>query len=113
MPHAELKFSSDLDIDAEAVLRDVEETIQRHDSGAGACKGRAYPCETFRHTHVLLDIAMLSKPHRDQAFTDSLMQDLEAVVKSHLKQPCAFSMSLEYSPDDVRFGAYVTNMHTV
>lgn len=113
MPHAELKYSSDLDLDAEAVLEDVEATVQQHDAGAGACKGRAYPCDRYRHTHVLLNVAMLNKPHRDQAFTDALMRDLEAAVKKHLKQGCAFSLSLDYSPDDVRFGAYVTNEHIV
>jgi len=45
MPHAELKYSIDLDLDAEALLRCVEQVILRHDANSGECKGRAYPAD--------------------------------------------------------------------
>ena len=106
MPHAELKFSSDLDIDAVAILAAVEQTILRHDGGSGDCKGRAYPADRFHHTHLILSISMLTKPHRDKAFTDALMQDIEHLVKSMIDQSCFFSFALEYSTS-----AYVTNWH--
>lgn len=106
MPHAELKYSSDLEIDAGAILAAVEQTIQRHDAGSGECKGRAYPADQFHHTHLILSVSMLTKPHRDKAFTDALMQDIERVVKSKIGQSCYFSFALEYSTS-----AYVTNWH--
>lgn len=107
MPHAELKYSSDLDIDAAEVLEVIETIILRHDSASGECKGRAYPSETFRHTHMLVSVSLLSKPHRDRAFSEALMADLEKSVKACLGQTCFFSLSLTYSGE-----FYVTNEHT-
>ena len=104
MPHAELKFSADLNIDAVHVLRVIEERINAHDPGAGACKGRAYPAEVFHQTHLLVEISMLTKPHRDNAFTVKLRDDLEQAIKSCLSQSCAFSMAISFSD-----AVYITN----
>ncbi|OED46215.1 hypothetical protein [Leisingera sp. S232] len=106
MPHAELKYSSDLEFDAKAVLADIEAVIQEHDGGAGACKGRAYPVECFHHTHINISIALLTKAHRDQAFSAALLAALESCIKAHLKQPCEFSLGLSYSSP-----FYVTHFH--
>lgn len=108
MPHAELRYSSDLEIDAAAMLARIEEVIQAHDAGSGECKGRAYPAESFHHTHLLVSLSLLSKPHRDAAFTGALMADVEAAVKAMLPQSCFFSLGLEYSE-----AYYVTNRHEV
>ena len=104
MPHAELKFSSDLSFDAKHVLAVIEERINAHDPNAGACKGRAYPTARFHHTHLLVDISMLRKPHRDAAFTAALRDDLERSIKACLGQRCFFSLGISYSDD-----AYITN----
>ena len=106
MPHAELCYSADLEIDAEDILREIEAVLQHHDAGSGACKGRAYPAAVFHHSHMLVRLSLLTKPHRDAAFTEALMADLEQAVKAMIPQPCFFSLALEYS------GAhYVTNRH--
>ena len=104
MPHAEIKYSSDLDIDTPAVFNAIETTIQRHDAGSGACKGRAFRVELFHHSHVIVEVSVLPKPHRDEAFMASLLADLEVAIKAQLTQACAFSLSLVFSG---RY--YVTN----
>ena len=106
MPHAELRYSDDLDVDAHAILARIEAIILAHDPASGACKGRAYPAAVYHHRHFYLGITMLQKLHRDAAFTDALMRDLEEQVKAMITVPCAFSFALDYSA-----GAYVTNMH--
>ncbi|KIC16500.1 MULTISPECIES: hypothetical protein [unclassified Leisingera] len=106
MPHAELKFSSDLDLDAEAILAEIEAVILEHDGGAGACKGRAYPTDRYHHTHITVSVALLTKPHRDEAFSKALLADLESRIKARLLQPCEFSLGLSYSTP-----FYVTNFH--
>ncbi len=106
MPHAELKFSDDLTFDAVSLLQAVEATIQRHDAGSGACKGRAYPARTFHHTHCMLDVSMLSKPHRDADFTQRLLADLKAEMERHLTQGCALSLGIRYSD-----AYYITGQH--
>lgn len=107
MPHAELKYSSDLDIDAPALLREIETTILAHDDSAGACKGRAYPTDQFHHTHIAISVSLLPKAHRDAAFLQALLDDLEQRLKARIAQPCAFSLGLNFSG-----AAYVTNMHS-
>ena len=106
MPHAELKYSSDLEIDAKAILAEIEAAILEHDSGAGACKGRAYPADQFHHTHIAINVALLTKPHRDEAFSKALLADLETRIKAQLPQPCEFSLGLSYSTP-----FYVTCFH--
>lgn len=106
MPHAELKYSGDLPIDPAAILAQIEQVILTHDSAAGACKGRAFPAAVFHHSHLLVSVALLAKPHRDAAFSAALIADLEAAVKGLIPVPCAFSLVLSYSD-----AFYVTNAH--
>lgn len=104
MPHAELKYSADLQIDAARILQLIEDRINAHDPKAGACKGRAYPASDFLHTHMLIEVALLTKPHRDEAFTVGLRADLEATIKSTLTQRCYFSLAITYAD-----AHYITN----
>jgi len=106
MPHAELKFSTDLEIDAVAILAEIEKIILEHDSGAGACKGRGYPTSHYHHSHVTISVALLTKPHRDEAFSQALLADLENRIKALISAPCEFSLGLTYSTP-----FYVTNQH--
>ena len=97
MPHCELSYSDDLDIDAKAILVEVEACILRHDDGAGETKGRAYPAPIFKHTNMKATVSLLSKPHRGAAFTAALQKDLVAVIASHLPRPCWLSVDITYS----------------
>jgi hypothetical protein len=108
MPHAELKHSSDLDFDAQAIFAAIEDTINARDPNAGECKCRAYPTDVYHHTHILISVSLLPKNHRDEAFTAALIRDLQAVIKAQLKQTCYFSLLVEYS-----LKTYVTNQHVV
>lgn len=107
MPHAEIKHSSDLHIDARALLKTIEATIAARDPGAGACKGRAYPTDVFHHTHILIHVSMLPKAHRDNDWTTAMLAELEQAVKAHIMEPCAFSLMVEFSPQ-----SYVTHAYT-
>ncbi len=107
MPHAEIKYSSDLNIDAKALLAEIESTILKHDDGAGACKGRAWSVDQFHHTHIIIGVSLLPKAHRDATFLQRLLNDLEQKIKARIIQPCAFSLELTFSGS-----AYVTNMHS-
>ena len=106
MPHAELRYSDDLKIDAVRLLQEIEATILRHDAEAGECKGRAYPAVLFHHSHLLATVSLLAKPHRNTAFIAALSDDLERTIKAAIPQSCFFSL-------DIRFGSqiYVTNRH--
>ncbi|MEX0368288.1 MAG: hypothetical protein AB3N22_19660 [Ruegeria sp.] len=97
MPHCELSYSDDLDIDAKAILAEVEACILGHDAEAGETKGRAYPASVFHHTHLKATVALLSKPHRNAEFTAALQKDLVSRLSAHLPRPCWLSVDLTYS----------------
>ncbi|WP_299700176.1 hypothetical protein [uncultured Tateyamaria sp.] len=97
MPHCELSYSSDLAIDAKAILAEVEACILRHDDGAGETKGRAYPAPVFLHTHLKASVALLAKPHRNAAFTAALQKDLVGLIAAHLPRPCWLSVDITFS----------------
>lgn len=106
MPHAEIKYSDDLALDSRAILAEIEAIILRHDAGAGACKGRAYPTTEYHHRHVTIAVNLLVKPHRDEAFSNALLRDLEQSVSAMIPTPCEFSFGLQYSSP-----FYVTKKH--
>lgn len=96
MPHAEIKHSSDLSLDYQAMFTLIEHILNEHDSSAGACKCRAYPSNAFLHTHVVFEISILQKPHRDESFIQSLVADLKLQLKGMITQNCHFSLSVAF-----------------
>lgn len=100
MPQADLKYTADLEFDALALFADIEATIARHDSGAGACKARAYPAAVFQHSNLVLELAILRKPHRDAAFRMALVDDLAALIDSYLPSGTERAVELRFSGDD-------------
>ncbi len=108
MPHVEIKYSDNLDIDTKEVFDVIESIINKKDSSAGECKSRAYPCSEYKYTHILVTISLLTKPHRDKEFTLNLSCELERAIKLHLKQSLYFSLNFEYS-----LAYYTTNTHRI
>jgi len=108
VPHCELHYSDDLNLDAAGILQLVEAVINAHDPNAHECKGRAYPTSIFHRTHLKVTVSLLTKEHRDEQFTQRLMADLEAKIKSELAQSCHFSLLVEYNS-----AYYMTNEHLV
>ncbi|MCL1126170.1 hypothetical protein [Shewanella surugensis] len=99
MPHTELKYSNDLTLDTEAIFTAIEWCINQKDPSAGVCKSRAYPASEYQHTHVYISVSLLNKPHRDGAFSQSLLEVLNSEIKSLLIQDCYFSLELNYVSD--------------
>ena len=106
MPHADIKYSPNLRFEPQKVFAAIEDTINAHDSGAGDCKCRSYPAKNSNHTHLLIEVSMLTKPHRNHDFTISLRDAIETAVKVHLHQRCYFSLSITFTDD-----LYLTNEH--
>ena len=108
MPHVEIKYSDNLDIDINKVFDVIEQIINENDMSAGVCKSRAYPCLEYKYSHILLTVSLLTKPHRDKIFTQKLSEEIEKEVKKHLSQSLYFSLNIEYS-----LSYYTTNIHLV
>ncbi len=97
MPQADLKYSADLEIDVKGLLAAVERVILSHDQGAGACKGRAFAARASHHAHLLLEVSVLRKPHRDDAFMQALLADLVACVDGALPSGTERAVSLSFA----------------
>ncbi|MCE8005683.1 hypothetical protein [Aestuariivita sp.] len=97
MPHAELKYSADLDIDPKALLMGIEAILQRHDPGSGDCKGRAYPAPVSHHANMIVEISLLPKAHRDEAFMTALREDLAAYLREVLPNGIWMSLHIRFS----------------
>jgi 5-carboxymethyl-2-hydroxymuconate isomerase len=108
MPHVEIKYSNNLEIDTKEIFDVIEWVINKKDASAGVCKSRAYPCLEYKYSHILVTISLLTKPHRNKEFTVALSRELETSIKKHLKQSAYFSLNIEYSQ-----AYYTTNVHLV
>lgn len=108
MPHVEIKYSNNLNIDTNKVFDVIENVINEKDASAGVCKSRAYPCLEYKYSHLLVSVSLLTKAHRDETFTKNLSQRIEKAIKEHLSQSLYFSLNIEYSSV-----YYTTNTHIV
>lgn len=99
MPQVDLKYSHSISLDAERLLNDIELLIYQCDDSAGACKSRAYPADTYRHHHVLLEASFLRKPHRDEAFMKNMRDKMAVMLVSYLPKACYYAIELRFSGD--------------
>ena len=106
MPHAEIKYSTDLNIDAKAILAEIDKVILDYDRDAGDCKGRGYPTSHYHHSHVSVSVALLAKPHRDKEFFKGLLNTLDAHIKAMIPVPCYFSLELKPLSEFYAAGPY-------
>ena len=49
MPHADIKCTTDLDIDVKTLMLDIEEIILQLDPNSGVCKGRVIRVDEYFH----------------------------------------------------------------
>ncbi|KEJ90941.1 hypothetical protein [Sulfitobacter donghicola] len=96
MPQADFSYSSQLTLDASAILATIETVVSAIDSGAGQCKGRAHPIKDTHHTHALLRLRMLNKPHRDDAFMQALLAELQTALTPLIPSPCILGIELGF-----------------
>lgn len=95
MPQADLYHTADQTPDADA-LATIEKVIHDFDDSAGDCKGRLHPVETYHHSHMLLRLSMLAKPHRDVAYAEELGQHLVEALKPYGSAPVTISVQIRF-----------------
>ena len=102
MPHAEIFYSPELDIDTKALLVAIEAVILNHDDGTGDCKGRAYRADIAHHTHMKVVISLLPKPHRGAKFVADLQAGIYQTIADVLPRPCWLSVDITFSGSGYR-----------
>ena len=80
MPQIDLKFSDKLDLNFNELFTKIEKTINTLDSNAGICKCRAYPVKDYNHDHIYTYIYLMQKPHRDKAFMENMLKELDSIL---------------------------------
>jgi hypothetical protein len=106
MPQLDLRYSDDLNhIAFESLFRQIEAVINEIDDSAGACKSRAYPTDSYLHTHVYLCMKLLKKEYRDAAFMKKCRDAIEVLLKQVLPKNCFYAIELNFSGE-----YYLTSM---
>ena len=106
MPHADIKFTTDLDIDAKTLMSDIEEIILQLDPNSGVCKGRVIRIDEYHHSHLNIELRMFASKERDVEFSNQLISRVDQKAKLLMKSAAHVTVKLEFSPV-----TYLTGFH--
>ena len=98
MPHADIKCTSDLDIDVKTLMLNIEEIILQLDPKSGACKGRVIRIDEYHHSHLNVELRMFASKERDVEFSKQLLSRVNQKAKSLMKSAAHVTVKLEFSP---------------
>ena len=106
MPHADIKCTTDVDIDAKTLLSDIEEIILQLDPNSGVCKGRVIRIDEYHHSHLNIELRMFASKERDVEFSNQLISKVDQKAKLLMKSAAHVTVKLEFSPV-----TYLTGFH--
>ena len=98
MPHADIKCTTDLEIDVRSLMSNIEEIILQLDPNSGACKGRVIRIDEYHHSHLNIELRMFSTKERDVEFSKQLISRVDQKAKSLMKTAAHVTVKLEFSP---------------
>ena len=106
MPHADIKCTSDLDIDVKTLMLNIEEIILELDPKSGVCKGRIIRIDEYHHSHLNVELRMFASKERDVEFSKQLLSRVNQKAKSLMKSAAHVTVKLEFSPITYVTGFY-------
>lgn len=106
MPHADIKYTSDIELDFKSLLLDIEEIILDLDPTSGACKGRALNVDEYHHSHINIEIRLFATKHRDINLLNELTIRFDNKAKSRLQKAAHVTVKLEFTPLTYLTGFY-------
>ena len=106
MPHADIKYTSDIQIDLKTLMSDIEEIILDLDPTSGACKGRALKVDEYHHSHINIEIRLFATKNRDIDLLNKLINRIDSRTKSFLKKAAHVTVKLEFTPLTYLTGFY-------
>jgi len=77
MPHADIKCTTDLEIDVRALMLDIEKIILQLDPSSGVCKGRLIPIDEYHYSHLNIELRMFAANKRDIEFSSKLVSRVD------------------------------------
>ena len=106
MPHADIKYTSDIQIDLKTLMSDIEEIILDLDPTSGACKGRALKVDEYHHSHINIEIRLFATKNRNVDLLNELINRIDSRAKSFLKNAAHVTVKLEFTPLTYLTGYY-------
>ena len=106
MPHADIKYTADIQIDLKTLMSDIEEIILDLDPTSGACKGRALKVDEYHHSHTNIEIRLFAAKNRDIDLLHELINRFNSRTKSFLKKAAHVTVKLEFTPLTYLTGFY-------
>ena len=106
VPHADIKCTTDLEIDVKTLMSNIEEIILQLDPKSGVCKGRVIRIEEHHHSHLNVEIRMLASKERDLEFSNELISRVNQKAKSLMTSAALVPVTLEFSPVTYVTGFY-------
>ena len=110
MPHADIKCTTDLEIDFKKLMANIEEIILQLDPGSGVCKGRVVRIDEYHHSHINIEIRMFATKERNVEFSNQLISRVDQKAKSLMKSAAHVTVKLEFSPVTYLTGFYDPNV---
>ena len=98
MPHADIKCTTDVDIDVKTLMSDIEKIILQLDPNSGVCKGRVMRIDEYHHSHLNIELRMFASKERDVEFSNQLISRVDQKAKLLLKSAAHVTVKLEFSP---------------
>ena len=96
MPHADIKCTTDLDIDVKTLMSNIEELILQLDPNSGVCKGRVIRVDEYYHSHLNIELRMFASKERDLEFSNQLISRVDQKAKSLMKSAAHVTVKLEF-----------------
>ena len=106
MPHADIKCTTDVDIDVKALMSDIEDIILQLDPKSGVCKGRVIRIDEYHHSHLNIELRMFASRERNVEFSNQLVSKVDQKAKLLMKSAAHVTVKLEFSPVTYLTGFY-------
>lgn len=99
MPQVDIKYTNGLAVDIPGLLSEIQAAINEWDPKAGVCKCRVYKADCYQNENVLVNIAVLKKPHRDAEFMQALLKRIDSILSHQIPTHCYGSVQLHFLSD--------------
>ena len=98
MPHTDIKYTSDLEIDIKALMLAIENIILDLDPTAGVCKSRAIKIDEYLHSHINIELRMYATKERDIELINQLTTRVDQKTKSLMRSAAHVTVKLDFTP---------------
>ena len=98
MPHTDIKYTADLDIDIKTLMLSIERIILDLDPTSGVCKSRAIKIDEYYHSHINIELRMYATKERDMVLVNQLITRVDQQTKSLMKSAAHVTVKLDFTP---------------